>query len=286
MDQRLNILRLATSRQSSGLKNLNGVIPFFIICASAFLSITTVIAAPISLTFSTNYILPGGIPETGTGSGTFDTTTGMGSGSITFSQPPSVSIPWIQIPVAIWIVLHFPSKAGGIGPSLLDLSGGALVATMLANMGAAGSALYNISLSGTAATVTADLSSLNNSALPAPLPSFELTSKEMETGAGPGNATGSESLSLTGFGQLATNAMTYQFAGNPTADFGPSRLLTYDVEGMQTGPTSLSFTGSTTNTIVAEPSNVVLLVFWLALVGISRIHKNCVSFTSGTWVRR
>jgi hypothetical protein len=206
---------------------------------------------------SIDYTLPGNVQETGSGSGTFDTDTGLGSGSVTFSQGPNVSPLWIQIPAAIWIVLHFPSRADFV-PSLRDLSNNNLTATLVSNMGSVGTATYNVSIVNDVATISADLSGLNFGAAPPSTTPATVTGTELAYPTGPGTAAADDTLSLDGFGPLATDEIWYGFPGNPTGLLVPSRLILTSATVTQAGPTTFTFSGQASVSAVPEPASLVI----------------------------
>lgn len=174
-------------------------------------------AQVIDWTYTTDYTLPGGLGELGVGSGMYDQASGAGSGSITFSQPFTVSPPAVQIPLVIWLVLHFAPPAYGIsGQSMLDLSQGGLELTSAFSMGPAGSATAFIDIAGTSASVIADLSGLDFGSMPAIGDVFELTSTETIVSTGPGTARGVGEIAVAGLGVIATEVNDYVFTLSPT----------------------------------------------------------------------
>jgi hypothetical protein len=218
-------------------------------------------SADITTNYTGTYLAPGGVTLTATGAGQYDPATRLGSGTIDYSAPQDLCPLWI-IPIA-WLILD--TSSANKEESLLMHGDGMLDASLAANLGAGGTATAAFQINNTIATVNADFTDVNKSALPTFGDTATVLYEELVTGAGPGMATSVGSLTVDGVG-LMTETISYDFVGNPAAIWVFPEIIGFRATFTQVDPLNVTFEGQSFTAAVAEPSTFVLVILAIPAV--------------------
>lgn len=206
-----------------------------------------------------------GTPLTITGSTTFDTTSGIGSGQIAFT-PQAVCVPWV-VKAVIWVYKD-AKPAGGI--SLLDIAGGDLGGTLrMEDSGTGTNIIASFRLTQLTPTTANAIFQIDAQYDPTITLTGMWSSSETITTAGVGQAIamGRSVFHRTdGTEIVAPYNVSYQFLGNSGAQLLNPIQASQDVNfDLSTG----NFTSKTTAQVVPEPTTIILLGTGLAGVAIN-----------------